>query len=237
MACLILTLNNKVLSSHNIAPGEQLTIGRKPGNKVFIDHPSVSAFHAELRLERGKLTIRDLDSQNGTFVNDEQITQCNLGHQDWVTIGKHIFIVDLYGSLSVEVAENELRAHSSAVSSANQTMLMDPEEIRQGFFGFDYLCFLDSAKEDFELDHRPVTIGKNKAADITINGISSLLAGKPSATITRTNGAFILEHVGGFLKAKVNGLAINRPTKLNHQDIIKVGPIKMQIRCVRRPLH
>jgi len=93
MSRLILTLNNKVLSSHSIAPGSQLTIGRKAENEIVIDHPSVSAYYAELRLNGQKLAIKDLNSPERHICNDEKITECQLGNQDWITIGRHVFIL------------------------------------------------------------------------------------------------------------------------------------------------
>lgn len=235
MARLILTINNKVLSNHKVAPGKRLTIGRHPDNHICIDHLSVSARHAAVRLDDQQLILTDLRSRNGTFVNDERITECQLAHQDWITIGKHICIVDLYDSLSLESAEKELKAFSSAKLDANQTMVLDRDEFQPGWLGFDYLSFLNAGREDIELTDRAVTIGKNKDADIKVGGFRAVLAGEPSATITKTNDDYILEHVGGKLKPRINGKAIQGPTRLSHQDIIKIGPVEVQIRSVRRP--
>lgn len=52
--------------------GDPLTFGRAAGNRVPIDHDSVSKFHATISLTRDNtLVLADLDSTNGTFVNDE----------------------------------------------------------------------------------------------------------------------------------------------------------------------
>lgn len=235
MARLILTLNNKVLSSHRVEPGMKLTIGRHADNHIRIDHPSASAHHAAVRLDGQKLVLTDLGSRNGTFVNDERITESRLAHQDWIAIGKHICIVDLNDSLSLESTQNELRARLSALPEADQTIVLDREAAQSGWLGFDYLSFMNAGRQDYELTEQEVTIGKDKQADIRIGGLWSLLAGKPSATITKTNEDYVLEHVNGMLKPKINGIAIKGPTKLNHQDIIRVGPVEVQIRCVRRP--
>ncbi len=53
---------------------ERISIGRDKSNKVVINDEGVSVFHAELRLEDGKLFIWDSGSVNGTFVNGEKIT-------------------------------------------------------------------------------------------------------------------------------------------------------------------
>ncbi|RJQ70008.1 MAG: FHA domain-containing protein [Desulfobacteraceae bacterium] len=235
MARLILTINNKVISSHKVTPEQPLTIGRHPDNHICIDHLSVSAHHAAVRLEDRKLTITDLGSSNGTFVNHEQVSEGQLAHQDWITIGKHICIVDLYDSLSLEATQNELTARSSGRLNADQTMILNRDEVQAGWLGFDYLSFLSAGREDHELADRTVAIGKNKDAQIRIGGLWSILAGAPSATITKIHDDYILEHVGGLLKPRVNGTAIRGATKLSHQDIIKIGPVEVQIRCVRRP--
>ena len=52
--------------------GESVTVGRAAGNRVFIDHASVSKFHATIsRARDGQLLVADLGSTNGTSINDE----------------------------------------------------------------------------------------------------------------------------------------------------------------------
>lgn len=235
MARLILTLNNKTIGSYMVAQGEQLTIGRHSTNNICIDNVAVSAHHASIRIEDHKLILTDLGSRNTTLVNGSQVTACNLAHQDWITFGKHILIVDLYESLSLETPEkNKTRATSPASEDALETMFVDRKEFESGYISIDYLSSLKAGQQDYELTHRRVKIG-SKDADIKIPGLWSFLAGKLSATISRINGAYIIEHVGGLLKPKINGILVKRPTRLNHKDIIKIGPLEMQLRSIRRP--
>ena len=49
-------------------------IGRSSGNDVALDHPQVSRFHAEVRLDGGRVTIIDQKSQNGTLIAGNRIT-------------------------------------------------------------------------------------------------------------------------------------------------------------------
>ncbi len=234
MARLILTLNNDVISTHSIAPGEKIGIGRHPDNQIVIDNLAVSAHHATVRLDGQTLLLSDLGSRNGTLVNNEKVSESLLAHQDWVTVGKHTLIVDLYETLSLESSADQLIGRASASFGADQTMMLDREAVNKGWVGFDYLSFLSAGKEDFELKE-VVTIGKNPDADIKITGFWALVAGEPSVTITRNQNEYILAHAGGMLKPKINGISISGPTKLNHQDIVKIGPVELQIRCVRRP--
>jgi hypothetical protein len=53
--------------------GEPITVGRAAGNRVLVDHDSVSKFHATIALTRdNRLVVADLGSTNGTFVNAER---------------------------------------------------------------------------------------------------------------------------------------------------------------------
>jgi pSer/pThr/pTyr-binding forkhead associated (FHA) protein len=235
MARLILTFNNNILSTHMISPGQQITIGRHPNNPIVVDNLAVSSHHAAIRLDGQKLVLSDLGSRNGTLVNNDRVTECHLAHQDWITIGKHILIVDLHETLSLEGTADQLMAHAPAIMDADQTMVIEREEAQPQWLGFDYLSFISGGSEDYELSDRPVTIGKHKDADIKISGFWALLAGEPSATITKKHEGYVLEYNGGRLKPKINDLPVTAPTKLNHEDNIKVGPIELQIRFVRRP--
>jgi pSer/pThr/pTyr-binding forkhead associated (FHA) protein len=51
-----------------------LVAGRTSGVDIIIEHPSVSRRHAELSLSWSGVFIKDLNSANGTFINDERIS-------------------------------------------------------------------------------------------------------------------------------------------------------------------
>lgn len=51
------------------------TIGRNPTNDVVIHEASVSSFHAEMSLDEAGVIVRDLQSTNGTFIDDQPITE------------------------------------------------------------------------------------------------------------------------------------------------------------------
>jgi len=51
------------------------TVGRNPTNDIVIHEASVSSFHAEITIDERGVTVRDLQSTNGTFIDDEPITE------------------------------------------------------------------------------------------------------------------------------------------------------------------
>lgn len=235
MARLILTLNNKVLGNQLVASAEPVTIGRSADNRIVIDNKAVSAHHAKINFDGQKLIITDLGSRNGTLVNNEKVARSPLTHQDWISIGKHIIIVDLHETLSLEANAEQLIARSTAASDAEQTIVLERETFQPTWLSFDYLSFLSAHKEDFELTDQVVAIGKNPDADIRLNGIRAWFAGTPSATIAKHGDSYTLTRRGGWLRVNVNGAPVESSRKLQHQDIIAVGPLQFQIRFVRRP--
>jgi diguanylate cyclase (GGDEF)-like protein len=68
---------------------EPLDIGRE-GCTVTIPHDLVSRRHAVVQRAGPVYLIRDLDSTNGTFVNDERVTERGLKDGDQISIGKTV---------------------------------------------------------------------------------------------------------------------------------------------------
>jgi len=57
---------------------ERTTVGRVEENTVQIADASVSSRHAEILLRGTDIVIRDLNSTNGTFINNEKISEAPL---------------------------------------------------------------------------------------------------------------------------------------------------------------
>jgi pSer/pThr/pTyr-binding forkhead associated (FHA) protein len=57
---------------------EKTTIGRVEDNAFQIPEPSVSSHHCEVILRGSEVTIRDLNSTNGTFINGEKVAESPL---------------------------------------------------------------------------------------------------------------------------------------------------------------
>jgi len=53
---------------------EKTTVGRVEDNTFQIPQPSVSSHHCEVLLRGNDVVIKDLNSTNGTFINNQQIT-------------------------------------------------------------------------------------------------------------------------------------------------------------------
>ncbi len=56
-----------------LVPGESVTIGRAPTNTIVVKDERCSRGHAEVFHAQGKWLLRDLDSRNGSFIDDVRL--------------------------------------------------------------------------------------------------------------------------------------------------------------------
>ena len=88
MLTILLKFKNSEIKTIETDKGE-ITIGRNPGNDIHIDNLGVSKQHAKIFKQDGNYVIEDLNSTNGTFINNKRIAKAILSDNDEVHIGKH----------------------------------------------------------------------------------------------------------------------------------------------------
>jgi pSer/pThr/pTyr-binding forkhead associated (FHA) protein len=76
-------------TTFRILAGGVRTIGRATGADFIVDAPLVSRVHCRLTaLPGGDLEVRDLQSTNGTFVNDQRVDAARLASGDRLRVGR-----------------------------------------------------------------------------------------------------------------------------------------------------
>ena len=63
------------------------TLGRSPNSEIYLTDRWVSRCHCEIDHVNGTLTVRDIGSKHGTFVNGEKVTHAPLLPGDNLTVG------------------------------------------------------------------------------------------------------------------------------------------------------
>lgn len=94
MSILTLRFKDNKIQDYALKRGKRLTIGRNSDNDIVIDSLAVSGYHARIESVAANFVVRDLESTNGTFVNNERIELHALQHGDVVIIGKHELVFD-----------------------------------------------------------------------------------------------------------------------------------------------
>lgn len=93
-------------------PASGMTVGRRPGHSLQITDASVSGNHAELRVEAGRVRLKDLGSTNGTRVEGQRVQDQLLEAGQRVQFGT----VELFfGMEDSTEAEIELELEPAAV--------------------------------------------------------------------------------------------------------------------------
>lgn len=211
-----------------------LTVGRAASNDIVIDNLAVSSFHARIVNENGVFTLEDLNSTNGSFVNDRRISQITLNNNDSIMIGKHTL---LFSDPQTEDNPDITQNVRNLVSE--KTILMTPQTaltgsalktgvpVKELFSGRLIAIAGPVEPRENELAGRLITIGKSSTAEIRLKGF---FAPRVAALINKGKDGYYISPAGG-RKVYVNGKPIDGRTLLVHDDNIEVWKVKLQFQA------
>jgi len=103
---------------------KNVVIGRSSELDMVLVEDMVSRKHAKITIAGGKITIEDLGSTNGTFVNGEKVKSTRLKEGDRILIGTSILKLVRQGSNVAELDEAQVKQNLeniAQVQSAKQT--------------------------------------------------------------------------------------------------------------------
>ena len=238
MPTIELCFKEKIIQKYIIGAGDTLLIGRNKVNDIVIDNLAVSAQHAKIISDGNGFFIVDLQSENGTFVNDQLVKSFWLNDGDTITIGKH--------NLKFSNPRN-IKQPKKQPYAITKTMQMDTKKFRELIKkniqkdaykqkpnedkvinqrnAVGILSYLSANKEHFRLNDKLTKIGKDPNCDIPIKGFA---VGKTAAVINKLPEGWYITYVGGFAKPRVNNKILKTSTKLNNLDVIAIGSTTLQ---------
>lgn len=179
--------------------GESI-IGRSSGANVRLNDDGVSRRHARLVQKGTSVVIEDLKSANGTFVNDEQVTERTLRDGDKIRIGstsilKFSYHDDLEESFQQRMYEAAL--YDSLTRAFNKKYLLErlPTELayakRHGtslsllMFDVDHFKKINDSYGHLAGDHVLMRLGKITQAAIRTEDLFSRYGGEEFAIVSR----------------------------------------------------
>jgi predicted component of type VI protein secretion system len=137
-------------------------IGRGREANLTLPHPLVSRKHCEIFEDKGKLCVRDLGSLNGTYVNNERITDAtSLPSGDLLTVGAVTFRA-VYGDPAASGLAGPAPGQGTVRSASSETVdgaeqateqaapATEPEFVEQ----VDDAVEVDQEDEGFEFDEQ-----------------------------------------------------------------------------------
>jgi hypothetical protein len=213
-----------------------VTIGRAPDNDIHIDNLSVSNYHARVYVEAGSLVVEDLNSLNGSFLNDIRVERAMLKDGDAISIGKHEILVDQAHDAALPLDG----WRKAPVPRVNETMILDTEQ-RRKLLGMAAAAGERSqlSPERLRVPTLTVVRGRTDQKEYRMSGKLTVIGHSKMATV-RLRGWFtpevaaqINKHEDGFYLGrgdrvpKINGVSIHGLTKLNDGDVIEVGRVRL----------
>ncbi|MDX6770083.1 MAG: FHA domain-containing protein [Elusimicrobiota bacterium] len=215
---------------------DAITVGRKPDNDIVIDNPAISGHHCKLVKQGAGFFVEDLESTNGTFLNEKRVKTSGLKHHDVVGVAKHALVF-------VDDNPPPVPAAEAAAPAGDATMVLTPQKQAElaaastaaskpeGPQKAGWLRILKGAVDatvEVELKGMSTYIGKSDRVQIQIKG-SGLFGSAPevAASIHRKPEGFVLVAVADGYPV-VNGNKVSGSTLLKEGDIIDCGATTMQ---------
>ncbi len=94
MLKIVLKLKNTELKTLE-TDKDSISIGRNNNSDIQINNLGASKKHAAITRQDGTYFLEDLNSTNGTLLNNEPITKAVLSAKDVITISKHTLHVSI----------------------------------------------------------------------------------------------------------------------------------------------
>jgi pSer/pThr/pTyr-binding forkhead associated (FHA) protein len=94
---------------------ECTTVGRVEDNTFPIADPSVSSHHCEVHLRGSEVLIRDLNSTNGSFINESKITEQVLKPGQTLRLGQVELKLEVEGAAASPAAPAKKTAGAAAM--------------------------------------------------------------------------------------------------------------------------
>ena len=221
MPKLIIKLNDEVIDHVELRQGD-MKIGRKPGCEIVLDNLAVSGEHANVFTIGEDSFIQDLNSTNGTFVNNKRVVKHHLRNGDSISIGQYSL---LYLRDSARPAERRSDNHLA------KTVVINPSAMPE-----------IAGRQPEAPDVPPVSNEQPPATLYVLNGrtngrrielrkaVTNLgKTGRPAGVILRTAEGYVLRPANETEKPKVNGRVIPLSgARLRNGDIIEVAGTRLQ---------
>ncbi len=213
------------------------TVGRKPDNDIVIDNPAISGHHCRISLQGGTYFVEDLDSTNGTFVNEKRIKKSGLHHNDIVGVAKHalVFVEDNPPEEAVKpAAKVESPDETVAISPAKQAEMVAASQAASkeptGPVKVGWIKVLKgvAGQAEYEIKGVSTYIGKSDRVQIPIKG-TGLFGSAPevAASLHRKPEGYVLMAVeDGY--PLVNGVKLSGTVTLKEGDVIVCGGTTLQ---------
>jgi pSer/pThr/pTyr-binding forkhead associated (FHA) protein len=209
MPKMIVSIDGVVIKEVQLTK-DRTTLGRRPYNDIVIDNLAVSGEHAVIQLAGNDVSLEDLNSTNGTYINGKAVKKQQLANNDTIEIGKY----------KIKYVNEQQEA------GFERTMV-----IKAGNTGMGGLP--TAAPAAAPASHAAIKVLSGAAAGREVPLVKVVTTiGKPGvavAAITKRPYGFVVAHVEGGSKPLLNGQPVgSEPVTLKDGDVLELAGTQMQ---------
>src|SRR5262245_27789049 len=92
----LIAIAGPLIGARQVLRGEDISIGRDSSNELSINDRALSRNHCIIKKDGENFMIYDLESHNGTFVNEVPVKEHLLLHADRIQVGNSFFLFVLH---------------------------------------------------------------------------------------------------------------------------------------------
>ena len=221
MSKLTLSFKGQVLKIFPVHNGT-ISIGSDPSCEIHIDSLAIEPQHAQIDTEQQSSRLKALSQENGTFINNEKVDAHQLKDGDTFTVGKHTLAYTFE-----EVPEEEML---QAINNSDDDSEEPSQEIvfeQTSIAPEENIEISAPKKQDGWLQ---IMSGQNLGKTLSLHRSMTNL-GKPglaTAVIAHRENGYFISQLEGKLPLQINSQPTEQSTRLNSDDIIQIGNVKMQ---------
>jgi len=235
MPRLILKSDSRVLKDHVV--GAMSTIGRRPDNTIVVDDAAVSGHHACVFRDGDELVVEDLESTNGTFVNDKRVTRQRLRRGDVIAIGKHTLLVervsgdapagdDAAKGLMSNPSDTiflDAKKHQALLAMLKDADVLAPSGGSPARIGVLRVLGGETTPSEYRLEAHTSLIGRADTALVRLHG---WFKPRVAVAIARNADGYVATLMGG--KTLINSQPLDGRCKLKDGDVLQVNGLTME---------
>jgi pSer/pThr/pTyr-binding forkhead associated (FHA) protein len=210
MPKMIVSIDGVVIKEVQLTK-DRTTLGRRPYNDIVIDNLAVSGEHAVIQLSGNDVSLEDLNSTNGTYINGKAVKKQQLANSDTIEIGK--YKIKYVNEQQEEGFERTMIIKAGSAGLAAASPAAAPVAAAASHAAIKVLSGAAAGRE-VPLVKVVTTIGK---------------PGVAVAAITKRPHGFVVAHVEGTSKPMLNGSPIGaEPVTLKDGDVLELAGTQMQ---------
>jgi len=225
VSALTLSFKGMELKVIPLGPGEMI-IGSDPACAIHIDSLAVQPRHASVVTRDSETVLRDLNTPDGTFVNNERVAERVLRDRDDIRVGKHN-LVFTHSPVAAPVTAAAPTAEAATLMPAQVPAAAVTSAVTEPEVSLEEFTSSPKVKNAWLQIMSGHNVGKNISLNRKLTNLGT--PGIQTAVIAKRNEGYFLSHLEGEQPPRVGSIPIGEKSwPLNDGDIIQIGNVKMQ---------